>query len=139
MNWSPTSYMKTKPFLLLLPLLALCVSVAGLALFRQQVSATEGNYRCRVMEVAGGYGYVVTSLPTGDTLIVQPYVPSLGGCAPFATKRKALETGRLVCRKLSQGEPPTLSREEVWEITGKGKQPPTGAESEKQTSSTLAP
>lgn len=79
-------------------------------------TVTEGNFRCRLMEVPGGYGYAVTSLPTDDTLIVQPYIPALGGYAPFETKEEALETGRLVCRKLAGGENPTVSREEVEEI-----------------------
>lgn len=84
-------------------------------------SATEGNYRCRVMEVPGGYGYVVTVLPAGDTLIVQPYMPAIGGYFPFGRQEEALETGRLVCRKLAQGEAPTVSREEVRKIVEEGK------------------
>ena len=62
--------------------------------------------KCRVMEVEGGYGYVV--LHGADTLIYQPFIPALSGRLPFATKVEALAAGRLVCRKLA-----ALSREEV--------------------------
>ena len=61
-------------------------------------TAGGGNeLKCRVMEVEGGYGYVV--LHGADTLIYQPFIPALAG--------------RLVCRKLADGQAPALSREEV--------------------------
>ena len=62
-------------------------------------------------EVEGGYGYVV--LHGADTLIYQPFIPALSGRLPFATKVEALAAGRLVCRKLADGQAPALSREEV--------------------------
>lgn len=64
-----------------------------------------------MMEVEGGYGYVV--LHGADTLIYQPFIPALSGRLPFATKVEALAAGRLVCRKLADGQAPALSREEV--------------------------
>lgn len=67
--------------------------------------------KCRVMEVEGGYGYVV--LHGADTLIYQPFVPVVSGRLPFATKAEALAVGRLVCRKLVEGQSPRLSRKEV--------------------------
>ena len=48
-----------------------------------------------------------------DTLIYQPFIPALSGRLPFATKVEALAAGRLVCRKLADGQAPALSREEV--------------------------
>lgn len=61
-------------------------------------TAGGGNeLKCRVMEVEGGYGYVV--LHGADTLIYQPFIPALSGRLPFATKVEALAAGRLVCRK----------------------------------------
>lgn len=77
------------------------------------LSADEERFQCLVMEVEGGYGYLITLASTGDTLIMQPYIPTYGGYIPFATKEKALAVGQLVCRKLSGGEGVTLSREEV--------------------------
>ena len=75
-------------------------------------AARGGNeLKCRVMEVEDGYGYVVVH--GTDTLIYQPFVSALSGRLPFATKAEALAAGRLVCRKLADGQPPTLSREEV--------------------------
>ena len=66
---------------------------------------------CRVLQVPGGYGYVVRQ--NGDTLICQPYIPAVGHRQPFRTEAEALETGRLVCRKLRHGLPPALTCEEV--------------------------
>lgn len=67
--------------------------------------------KCRVMEVEGGYGCVV--LHGADTLIYQPFMSALGGRLPFATKAEVLAAGKLVCRKLADGQAPALSREEV--------------------------
>lgn len=91
---------------MLLLLVAACLSCGS-------GSASGGGdaFQCRTMEVDGGYGYVV--LCGADTLILQPFVPALGGRLPFATRAEALATGRLVCSKLADGEPPTLTREEV--------------------------
>ena len=75
-------------------------------------AAGGGNeLKCRVMEEEGGYGYVV--LHGADTLIYQPFVPVVSGRLPFATKAEALAVGRLVCRKLVEGQSPRLSRKEV--------------------------
>ena len=67
--------------------------------------------RCRVVEVEGGYGYVV--LCGSDTLIYQPYMPAVGGRQAFSTKEDAMKIGKLVCRKLVDGQSPTVSPEEI--------------------------
>lgn len=74
-------------------------------------SSGSDELKCRVVEVEGGYGYMVFC--GKDTLISQPYIPAIGGRIPFSTKENALNTGKLVCKKLFDGEPPTLSKEEV--------------------------
>ncbi len=74
-------------------------------------SSNSDELKCRVVEVEGGYGYMV--LCGNDTLIYQPYIPAVEGRQPFSTKESALNTGKLVCKKLFDGEPPTLSKEEV--------------------------
>lgn len=110
------SGMKTKFLHYPLLVCAFFLSCIIFTLFLQPSSAVEKEYRCQVMEVPDGYGYVVTILPAGDTLIVQPYIPALGGHAPFHTKEEALKAGQLVCRKLSEGDNPAVSREEMQEI-----------------------
>ncbi|HIY89407.1 MAG TPA: DUF4907 domain-containing protein [Candidatus Bacteroides pullicola] len=66
---------------------------------------------CRTFPVPGGYGYAI--LYQRDTLIKQPYMPAIGGRQPFRTAREAQAIGELVCRKLHEGHPPTLTPEEV--------------------------
>ncbi len=66
---------------------------------------------CHVMEVEGGYGYIVCC--GTDTLIYQPFIPAISGRKPFATKKQALEVAKLVCDKMAEGEMPSLTCEEV--------------------------
>lgn len=68
-------------------------------------------FSCRVIQVSGGYGYVV--MQDCDTLIRQPFIPAMKGRQPFNTKAEAERVGRLVCDKMTAGSPPTLSIEEV--------------------------
>lgn len=86
--------------------MAVCLSCCS-----GHVAGGGNELKCRVMGVEGGYGYVV--LHGTDTLIYQPFIPALSGHLPFATKAEALAAGRLVCRKLADGQAPALSREEV--------------------------
>lgn len=86
--------------------MAVCLSCCS-----GHVASGDNELKCRVMEVEGGYGYVV--LHGADTLIYQPFIPALSGRLSFATKAEALAAGRLVCRKLADGRAPALSREEV--------------------------
>lgn len=74
-------------------------------------SSGKDELKCRVVEVEGGYGYLVFC--GSDTLIAQPYMPALSGRRPFSKKKDALEAGKLVCRKLIAGQSPTLSKDEV--------------------------
>lgn len=72
-----------------------------------------GEFACRPVQVVGGYGYVV--LHQEDTLIYQPYIPAIGKRVPFASEEDALKVSGLVCRKLMEGQPPTVSWEEIVE------------------------
>lgn len=67
----------------------------------------------RSMQVEGGYGYVVVY--GADTLIYQPYIPAIGEKTAFTSEEDALKIGTLVCRKLAEKQPPTVSREEIVE------------------------
>ena len=72
---------------------------------------SETGLHSRVVSVEGGYGYMV--LCGQDTVIFQPYVPAVGRRVPFATMHHAQAVGKLVCRKLSEGLSPAVTREEV--------------------------
>ena len=72
-----------------------------------------GELHCRPMPAPGGYGYVI--LHKEDTLIKQPYIPAVGRRQAFPTEQEAMAVGRLVCRKLQEGLPPTVTPEEVEE------------------------
>lgn len=91
-----------------LSVVAVCLSCCS-----GRKSAGSGEFACRPVQVVGGYGYVV--LHQEDTLIYQPYIPAIGKRVPFASEEDALKVGGLVCRKLMEGQPPTVSREEIVE------------------------
>ncbi len=69
---------------------------------------------CRAIKVEGGYGYVV--LHRKDTLIYQPFIPAVSGKVPFSTEEDAMKIGRLVCRKLSEHQLPTVTGEEITSV-----------------------
>lgn len=89
-----------------LSLVAVCLSCCS-----GRRGAGNEEFVCRTMQVDGGYGYVV--LYGKDTLIRQPYIPAIGRRTAFASKEDALKIGKLVCRKLKEQQPPTVSREEI--------------------------
>ena len=91
-----------------LSVVAVCLSCCS-----GRKSAGSRGFACRPVQVVGGYGYVV--LHQEDTLIYQPYIPAIGRRVPFASEEDALKVGGLVCRKLMEGQPPTVSREEIVE------------------------
>lgn len=91
-----------------LPFVAVCLSCCS-----GRKSAGSEEFVCRPVKVDGGYGYVV--LHEEDTLIYQPYIPAIGERTPFTSEEDALKVGRLVCRKLTDKRPPTVSREEITE------------------------
>ena len=47
--------------------------------------------------------------------IYQPYIPAIGEKTAFTSEEDALKIGTLVCRKLAEKQPPTVSREEIVE------------------------
>lgn len=74
-------------------------------------SDRQSVWKCRLLEVEGGYGYVI--LHGHDTLIRQSCIPAIGERKPFATREDALKIGYIVRDKLDAGQSPTVSREEV--------------------------
>ena len=91
-----------------LPFVAVCLSCCS-----GRKSAGSEEFVCRPVQVEGGYGYVV--LHEEDTLIYQPYIPAIGEKTAFTSEEDALKIGTLVCRKLAEKQPPTVSREEIVE------------------------
>lgn len=75
--------------------------------------ARENELRCLTLEVNGGYGYAI--LCGEDTLIRQTRIPAIGGGKAFDTRRDAMQVGKLVCRKLFDGESPSVTPDEVKE------------------------
>ncbi len=89
----------------------LWIAFCLLLLFSAFAACRDEGLHCRVVRVGEGYGYVI--LQGRDTLIVQPYVPAVGGRVPFTTYHHAQAVGELVCRKLISGDSPAVSRDEV--------------------------
>lgn len=79
-------------------------------------SDRQSIWKCRLLEVEGGYGYVI--LHGHDTLIRQSCIPAIGERKPFATREDALKIGHIVRDKLDAGQSPTVSREEVRQALG---------------------
>ena len=79
-------------------------------------SGGQSLWKCRLLEVEGGYGYVI--LYGHDTLIRQSCIPAIGERRPFATREDALKIGRIVRGKLEAGRSPAVSREEVRQVLG---------------------
>ncbi len=92
-------------------LMIVLIGVPSLWMACLSCSSKEGRLHCKAMEVEGGYGYVI--LHDNDTLICQPYVPAIGHRAAFATQEDALKIGKLVCNKLSEGQSPAVTKEEI--------------------------
>lgn len=69
-----------------------------------------------VYPVEQGWGYDITC--RGETVVHQPFVPALPGTTGFSEKRDAAEVARLVIRKLENGEPPTVTGDEVRQAIG---------------------
>lgn len=86
-----------------LSLVAVCLSYCS-----GRTNAAGEKLSCRSMQVEGGYGYVVVY--GADTLIYQPYIPAIGEKTAFTSEEDALKIGTLVCRKLAEKQPPTVSR-----------------------------
>lgn len=80
-------------------------------------SGKESVWKCRLLEVEGGYGYAI--LRGRDTLIRQSCIPAIGERKPFATREDALKIGRIVCDRLEAGQSPTVGYKEVRQALGK--------------------
>jgi hypothetical protein len=89
----------------------------GLALFLVlMVSLTlftrrSHKYYVNVFESEGGWGYDI--LYKNKTIIHQPFIPAIAGQEPFQNKHEAIETGRLVIKKLSSKKSPRIGTEEI--------------------------
>lgn len=65
----------------------------------------------KTFQTTGGWGYDVRV--DSKTFIHQEYIPAVEGQKRFASEADALKTGQLVVRKLTKGQLPTLSKEEI--------------------------
>ncbi len=72
------------------------------------------EYELTVYKAGEGWGYDICS--GGKAVIHQPFVPALPGNMPFPDKASAKAAGRLVREKLSAGETPSLSKDEIYGI-----------------------
>ncbi len=86
------------------------LALAGACLLSCQ--GRQEAFHCQVIEVEGGYGYLITR-PPADTIICQPFIPAVPGQKAFRTAADAKAAGKAVCAKLRAGHPPTLTRKEL--------------------------
>ena len=65
----------------------------------------------KTFQTTGGWGYEVRV--DSKPFIHQEYIPAVEGQKRFATEADALKTGNLVVQKLTKGQLPTLSKDEI--------------------------
>lgn len=65
----------------------------------------------KTYRVDTGWGYSI--VVKGKEVIKQPFIPVVEGQKHFATRHDAAKTGRMVLKKLKQGQRPTLTKEEL--------------------------
>lgn len=72
------------------------------------------SYALQVYPSGEGWGYDI--LKNDKILIHQPFIPAMEGERPFANRRAARQTGRLVMKKIRGREFPSVTREELEKI-----------------------
>lgn len=77
------------------------ISVSFLGAACLSCSSSRDDLHCKAVQVEGGYGYVV--LHGADTLIVQPYMPAVGGRKPFTTQMMHWRWESSCAAKLPEG------------------------------------
>lgn len=93
-------------------LLLLCI---GLLLFlgvaKRDLHEEQRGFTAEIFAVADGFGYQILN---GDrVLIKQDFIPVIPGKRPFSTADDAKMLAELVLKKLSQGESPVLTQQEI--------------------------
>ncbi len=73
------------------------------------------KYELSVYRVSSGWGYDIGF--KGKVIIHQPFIPVLPGNAAFPDRASACAAGRLVIKKLSAGECPSLEKDEILGLT----------------------
>jgi hypothetical protein len=71
----------------------------------------KGDHGVKTYRAGDGWGYSIVI--KGKEVIKQPFIPAVGGRKPFETRRDAAKTGRMVLKKIQQGQQPTLTVEEL--------------------------
>lgn len=84
------------------------ITVLLLSITRNQKS---NQVNCRVVRVDKGWGY---ELYYRDKIIIhQEIIPAISGTKPFATRKDAMQTGKLVVQKINKGDIPSITRQEL--------------------------
>jgi Domain of unknown function (DUF4907) len=68
-------------------------------------------YKVKIFESGHGWGYDI--LVKNKPYIHQTYIPALEGETPFPDKRSAMQTGKLVIKKLRAHKIPYITKEEI--------------------------
>lgn len=105
-----TNTIRKSAFPLIAGIVLLLLSLAGIAAISCRDNQ-DRKYDLAVYKVDGGWGYDICF--DGKPVIHQPFVPAISGNRAFPDRSSALAAGRLVIGKLSSGEGPSLSREEI--------------------------
>jgi hypothetical protein len=88
--------------------MAILLGISGVLLFSCKPQSVA---ELKTMAVDGGWGYQVVI--DGKVFIDQKYIPCVRGGQRFQSEDEALKTGRLVLKKLRDGQMPTLKIQEL--------------------------
>lgn len=72
---------------------------------------SKNRYNVETVNLGKGWGYLIKQ--NEKIIIFQPHIPGMDGETQFPEEQQAKEVGKIVARKLSNGNSPTVSKEEI--------------------------
>lgn len=103
----PTIKMQKK-FLSVTKNIVLLLGISGVIFFSCQ---SQSIARLETVQTGNGWGYKI--IIEDKAYIDQPSIPGVSGMKPFQSEEDARKVGRLVLKKLGDGQMPTVSLSEI--------------------------
>ncbi len=91
-----------------------CIAAVLISAYTTGCSKIHSEFTVKTIRTSSGWGYAIKK--DKQSIIYQEYIPSQEGNISFKTKDAALQTGKLVIRKLEKNENPGLTENEIKNI-----------------------